>query len=125
MVKTMQKRGKDKSYFVPKSVQDDIASFFFPNASTEGYTKQKRDGAMAVVYRELSEVLAKVWPDEDIYTDPIEPEEKPKPKKDNSKNEEPRKYGKKVDESIYKDLPKSKPVYDKEFAKLIGIKTDE
>ena len=66
LVKTLIKRGKEQNYFETNSFQNDIMNFFFPDLSTEGLSKAKRDGARSVVLRELNEVLASIFKEEDL-----------------------------------------------------------
>lgn len=69
LVNTLKSRGRDQDYFETSSFQTDLTNFFFPDGSTEGLTRQKREGARVVVLRELNEVLAKVWPEEDLFAE--------------------------------------------------------
>jgi hypothetical protein len=72
LVNELKKRGKDINYFESNSFQGDLAGFFFPSDATEGFTKDKIKGAQAVVFRELNEILPKVFPQEDLFEGEME-----------------------------------------------------
>lgn len=64
LVHVLKNKGRDQAYFESGTFQKDLADFFFPDGSTEGFTKAKREGARSVVIRELNEVLAAVFKEE-------------------------------------------------------------
>jgi hypothetical protein len=67
LINTLKNRGKEQAYFESGTFQSDLSDFFFPDGSVEGFSKAKREGARSVVLRELNEVLARVFKEEDLF----------------------------------------------------------
>lgn len=70
LINTLKNRGKEQAYFESGTFQSDLQDFFFPDGSTEGLAKTKKEGARSVVLRELHEVLARVFKEEDLFEEP-------------------------------------------------------
>lgn len=69
LIKTLEKRGKDQSYFESASFQDDLAEFFLPDTAGEGQPKKSIKGGRIVIKKEIDRVIAKIWPDPDLHSE--------------------------------------------------------
>jgi len=119
LANTMKERGKDRTFFEADSVQDTIAKFLIPEGVTRLWTRNKTREAHSVVIRELERVIARVWPDDisneaPTYSAPVVTEPRQAVKVPTLCED--------VTETPYK---KSEVQIDEDFAKLLGVDTDD
>lgn len=121
----MKMKGLEKENFKNKSsFLKDLIDICF--GSAPAFNKEKREQGHRALKEELEDVI-----DTEVFckkksrvqknAKPFVPELVKAPEPIN----EPRMYGREVDESLYADLPKPEIVYDEEFAKLIGVDPNE
>lgn len=120
LVKTMQMKDKDRTYFEMASVQDEIAEFFLPDLAVEGKSKGAIKGGRTVIKNELTSVIERVWPNQELWDGPL-----PEKKEEVIKEPEIKFAGREVNRDLYKKDSDYEPQLDEEFAALIGVKKDE
>lgn len=121
----MKMRGLDKEHFKNKSsFLKDLIEICF--GSAPAFNKEKREHGHRALKEELDDVI-----DTEVFckksrakknSKPSPIVEKPVEKVDTN---QPKLYGREVDESLYADLPKPEIIYDEDFAKLIGVDPNE
>lgn len=118
LVQTLKDQGETKEFFWPNSVRVAVAEWCLPEALTDYWDKKKRDGAYNVVWRELKEVLAEIFPSEiSVARAP----EKVANEYDPSKHKS---FAKELDRSVLAAAPKPNTTVDDEMSKLLGFKDE-
>lgn len=122
LVQTLKSKGKDQDFFKQNMTKNSIAASCFPPII---YDKEARRRGYEAVWRELREIVAEFWPDQDVISakdnlkiDNIIPEETEVDANIHTG------YWKELDRSALQNIAKPNREIDLEASKLLGFKDE-